>query len=949
MRIRRKIVYAILGIAISAVAIFSFFYLKPRLLSNSQQKYQTASNKHFSKRFHTIINSNNQNLIFTFIKENREKYRTEIGKLIAEYLQYRLKGDFLKAKREIDSAKKAAIFLKLYFQDEFYINLIKFNIRLSNKEIALKRKANNIYRSGLKEYSQENFQQAFNKFREAEKIYESINDKFNKGNIYHAYGNIYFYFGDYDKALEEYEKAFQLAKEFKDTKLKIISIINSGLIYSNIGDYSRALKNFRIALNGSKSAISELYERNVMNYMANVYYKLGDYDTSSRIYNLVLQKSASANDIKMQAKSLKNIGINLIMQNDFKEAEKYLLKSLKIKAKSGSLNQYATALNSLASVNIKSGNNKKALKYLKKSLNISRKAANPLILADCLSKLGEVYTRLKNYEKAIACLQECLKVCENIDNPYLVCRFYRSSGIALKHRKKLKEAESHFIKSIDLIEKKRAGIEEDYLKSSYLATIKGIYEDMILFQIMDLNNQLSALQFSERSRARAFLDMLGGRAKVIFSKKNFMVEREPDEKRLTELSANYRLRSSSEKSPFNSAIRGESKEPEIISPSVIAPYQIEEIQQTLDHNCKILEYEITEENIVIWVISRNDIKNQIVAANSEELRNLIIDLRKTLTLEDSFLERYRTWAERIEETDGLAKKLYNILFKPIRKFLNKGDLLYIIPDDELFYIPFASLKSEEGRYIIEDYDLAYVPSASILKLCLAKNRGKINPEEDSILLAGNPLISENILNNFPSLNPLIHAEKEIKIVASIFPHSFTLLRAEAREDKIRAKIKDFEIIHLASHSLIDERMPLYSSIILSPSSNISENFQIENPDDGLLMLPEVFSLNLSRSKLIVLSSCETGLGKLFKGEGIIGLSRAFMYAGSPSMLASLWKVEDESTSLLFQRFYSNIKRESSSKAKALKYAQLCFIKNQELEEYRHPYFWSSFIIIGDGS
>jgi CHAT domain-containing protein len=512
---------------------------------------------------------------------------------------------------------------------------------------------------------------------------------------------------------------------------------------------------------------------------------------------------------------------------------------------------------------------------------------------------------------------------------------------------KLQEAERHFQKAIALIEEKREGIEEHYLKSSYLATIKDIYEDMIVFQMVDLDKPISALYYSEQSRARAFLDMLGGKVKLIYSSRSFVEKREFQQPDSMQEPIPFKLRAAAQTASAKMGNSSENKEPELISPSFVAPCTINEIQQLLNNNTRIVEYEITKEKTIIWLITDKTIISKVVDIDSEELRNLIIQYREALALKDDFLKQHPDWPERIQATDSLASKIYTILFKPIRTSVNKGDLLYIIPDDELFYIPFGALKDEHNNYIIEDFDFAYIPSASILNLCLQKERGEIEVQRDKVLLVGNPLLSDGILDDYPALNPLANAEEEITSISHIFPHSYSLSGAEAKEANILDKIAGYEIIHIASHSLVDERMPLYSWILLTPSNGNSSISFMEDPDDGLLMLPEIFKLDLSRAKLVVLSCCDTGLGKLLKGEGIIGFSRAFMYAGTPSLVASLWKVEDKSTSLLFQSFYATIKQEGLSKAGALKSAQLQFIKDEKYKEYRHPFFWSSFITIGD--
>jgi CHAT domain-containing protein len=947
MYLNKKLIVISIGILATAAILFYFLFYNSNFPNIFSKEKTNNNSKDYPQLFSKIVNSGNSDLISSFIEEDQQKFKAETGRLITNYLEFKNKGDFLKAEESLALAKKAGIFIKIYLQDEYYISAIKYNSSLSSDEVALKLNANAMFREGYLDYVNENYSQAKNKLIAARKLYKEISDVINISKIDYNLGNIQFQSGEYYSSLETYESAIQLSRVIKDKGVEIKAILGQGLIYSSIGNYSKALKIFTIALNDLEDDPSGLLRRYILNNIANIHYLLGDYDTSSKVYHAVLRESIEAKDDHMEARSLQNIGLNLIMQKDFKEAQRYLLKFMKSKAKADSPSQYAEALNCLAFVNIKMENAKKALKYLKKSIAISKQIEKPLVIADCLNLLGEAYMRLGDYNKAYNHMQECLSVCENIDNPYLICRFYRSSALVLKNMNKLKEAERHFQKAIHLIEEKRGGIEEHYLKSSYLATIKDIYEDMIVFQMVDLNRPISALYYSEQSRARAFLDMLGGKIELIYSDKN-IVENRKSQQHNAQLATNFRLREVVQISSLKASDDTKNKKPELVSPYIIVPYKINEIQRSLNINTKILEYEITKEKTIIWLITNKRIKSKIIEISSEELRELIIRYRKALALKNDFLKEYPDWPERIQATDSLALKIYNILFRPIKEYVNKGDLLYIIPDDELFYIPFGSLKNEHNKYLIEDFDFAYVPSASILNLCLQKERGEIKAQEDKVLLVGNPVLSDVILDDYPALNPLTDAQEEITSISHIFPHSNSFLGVEAREENILEKIEDFEIIHIASHSLVDERMPLYSWILLGSSNMNSSISLMENPDDGLLMLPEIFKLNLSKSKLVVLSCCDTGLGKLLKGEGIIGFSRAFMYAGTPSLVVSLWKVEDKSTSLLFQKFYANIKNKGHSKAEALKSAQLQFIKDEKYKEYRHPFFWSSFITIGDG-
>jgi CHAT domain-containing protein len=181
--------------------------------------------------------------------------------------------------------------------------------------------------------------------------------------------------------------------------------------------------------------------------------------------------------------------------------------------------------------------------------------------------------------------------------------------------------------------------------------------------------------------------------------------------------------------------------------------------------------------------------------------------------------------------------------------------------------------------------------------------------------------------------------REVEKIASFFNEGSadTFLRYKATEENLKRnqELNKFRYIHFATHGLIDENKPNLSSLVLTCGKDSGE--------DGYLQASEIFDLKLN-ADLVVLSACQTGLGKLIRGEGMVGLTRAFMYAGTPSVLVSLWSVSDMSTSVLMGEFYKNLIKNKFSKTDALRRAQLALISN---EKYAHPFYWAPFVLIGD--
>jgi len=237
----------------------------------------------------------------------------------------------------------------------------------------------------------------------------------------------------------------------------------------------------------------------------------------------------------------------------------------------------------------------------------------------------------------------------------------------------------------------------------------------------------------------------------------------------------------------------------------------------------------------------------------------------------------------------------------------------------LHYLPFHVLHSGE-RYLIEEYPIFYSPSASVLKYSLDKRRTR----GEKIIAFGNPDLGD------PAYD-LPFAEKEVEGIAGIFPSARIYLRKDASEEVAKKETGGYDLIHFACHAEFSDLDPLYSSIRLAR----------DQKGDGRLEAQEIFSLNL-RPYLVTLSACKTGLGLIASGDEIIGMNRAFIYAGAASILSSLWSVSDVSTAKLMDSFYRNLKR--MTKDEALQKAQ---VEMSKTKEFAAPFFWAPFYLTGD--
>jgi CHAT domain-containing protein len=319
-----------------------------------------------------------------------------------------------------------------------------------------------------------------------------------------------------------------------------------------------------------------------------------------------------------------------------------------------------------------------------------------------------------------------------------------------------------------------------------------------------------------------------------------------------------------------------------------------------------------------------------------------------------------------------AHRLYQTLIAPAGDTLAGKRRLLIIPDGALHYVPFEALlvKAADGagdpEFLLKRWAVSYAPSASVVASMRQNTRPAADVSAKQFLAFADPVYDSNGRNdlarkklganamseNTVALNArglfdndaqwdlarLTHSRREVEGIARLYrPQASALfLGQDAKEENAKGAgaLATARRIHFATHGLVNEQQPQYSGLVLTLDDDPRE--------DGLLQVYEIFNLKL-QADLVVLSSCQTGLGQQFKGEGIVGLTRAFMYAGAPSVVVSLWSVADVSTADLMVGFYQHLDR-AEDKADALRSAKLELLKNPR---YAHPYYWAPFVLIGE--
>jgi CHAT domain-containing protein len=355
------------------------------------------------------------------------------------------------------------------------------------------------------------------------------------------------------------------------------------------------------------------------------------------------------------------------------------------------------------------------------------------------------------------------------------------------------------------------------------------------------------------------------------------------------------------------------------------------IQRRIPKHAQVIQYAVLEDKLLIWVISEGDFKLVAESLRRENLEALVSSYLSLLSA-DSQADQ----AIILEK----SRQLFDILVKPVAPLLSRDKNLYIVADKILNYLPFASLASAD-KYLVEDYCLAYSPSSTVFVICseLAEKKQRGKPE--TLLGVGDPTFDRRRreLSNLPGLPG---ARREVETIAHYYDAPNVLTGERAGKQQIESATETADVIHFALHSIVDERSPLLSKLVLARAATGMGSLK---EAAEFLKAYEVYQLKLRRARLVVLSACQTAVARYYQGEGMLNIARPFLAAGVPLTVASLWKVDSDSTAELMISFHKYRKLGNRSTTQALRLAQLDMLRRPEAR-LSHPNYWASFIVIG---
>ncbi len=822
-------------------------------------------------------------------------------------------------------------------------------------------------------------QKALEFYNQSLPLRREVGDKTGEAVTLNNIGAVYSNLGEKQKALEFYNQSLPLRRVVGDKTGEAVTLNNIGKVYDDLGQKQKALEFYNQSLPLRREVGDKTGEAVTLNNIGKVYDDLGEKQKALEYYNQSLPIFRVVGDKSGEASTLNNIGGLYSDLGEKQKALEYLNQSLPIFREVGNKKQEALTLNNIGGVYSDLGEQQKALERYNQSLSLSREVGDKAGEAAILNNIGGLYSDLGEKQKALLYLNQSLPLSRVVGNKTQEALTLYNIAYLEHDRGNLKDSLTNIEAAINIIEELRTKITTQQLRTSYFSTVQNYYKFYIdlLMRLHKTNPSLGyeakALQASESARARSLLEILTeARADIRQGVDPKLVEQErslqqqlgaTEQSRVKLLNGQYTNKQLDAIKQQIESILTQLQQVEAqiraTSPRYAAlkypqPLTLQQIQQqVLDDNTLLLEYSLGEERSYLWAVTKTSI-------NSYELP-------KSSDIETAAKAYYQQLTSEQIPNSEVGMKLSQMLLAPVTNQLANKRLL-VVSDGALQSIPFAALPipasdSKEVTPLLVQNEIVSLPSASTIAVLRNEVKGR-SPAPKTLMAIADPVFtnkderfktSQPQTNNSTSnptdvkrsasdigviLDRLKYTRTEANTILSLVPEAQRTSAfdfAASRSTATNPDLAKYKIIHFATHGLLNNVNPELSGIVLSL-------FDDKGTDsDGFLRLADIFNLNLP-AELVVLSACETGLGKDVKGEGLVGLTRGFMYAGAKGVVVSLWSVKDNATAELMKKFYQQMLDKGLNPVAALRAAQLEMWKTQQ---WKSPYYWAAFVVQGE--
>ncbi|HJQ31458.1 MAG TPA: CHAT domain-containing protein [Pyrinomonadaceae bacterium] len=513
------------------------------------------------------------------------------------------------------------------------------------------------------------------------------------------------------------------------------------------------------------------------------------------------------------------------------------------------------------------------------------------VLANALLRLGHVYLAAAEPTRAVESYDRALELYAGLGLKIYDLEAHRGKLLAYEKLDDDAAAERELGVLLARLEDYRRKILEVRGRDTFFDTAQGVYDAAADFAYERRKDPAAAFDFAERSHARTLLDLLRSNAEAV------------------------------------EGLAGQ----DVRLALTTEPLGLEEIRARMPEPAQILQYHVLDDRLLVWLVSRGRFESREVPVKRAELEGKV----------KAYVELVKGGGDEAKTADA-AKELYRLLVAPVESALAADGQLCVVADKSLHFLPFASLVSPaSGRYLFEEHTLVNAPSASVFVVVSEAARRKPRDAGEALLAVGDPAFDRE---EFKDLPPLPGAEREARDVAALYGAQ-PLLGARADEEAVTRGMREAEVIDLASHYVIDAGTPMRSRLLLARGGAGASAAGAGRAADGVLQAFEVYRLRLPRARLVVLSACQTGGDRVYRGEGAVGIARPFIAAGASLVVASLWPAESGPTADLMVSFHRHRRLDGLPTAEAFRRAQLDMLNSPDTRN-RQPRHWAAFAVTG---
>jgi CHAT domain-containing protein/tetratricopeptide (TPR) repeat protein len=823
---------------------------------------------------------------------------------------------------------------------------------------------------------------AVDDFTGAVAAFEATQDRWRLSTALSNLGVVYGDLGEYPKALETHLRSLALKREVGDRSGEAVTQNNIGSVYSNLADFQKALDAYRAALEIHRSLGREWNAAINLHNIAWVHATLGDRERARGLYEEALDMLRKVKDQASMANTLNSLAGTWADLGGYEKAIAYYNEALALRKTTEDRGAEATSRRGLGAAYGKIGEVGKAREQFDAALAILRHTGNRRRLAVTLASAGAFELRQRDYSRALTLLEESLAIYRVIRDGHGEAEALAELARLERDRGDVARAHHRAGEALAALESVRRTVASPNLRAQFFALSRSVQEmDIALLMRMHAERPgqgfgEAALVASECSRARSLLEILGESAGEIRRGVDpALTARERELEQLTYAKAEQQTRLLNGKSAAPDAAARVARELNSLtvelddvrsrirqaSPRYVAAAQPEPLglkqiqQQVLDAETTLLEYSLGADKSFLWAVTPTTMevfelpgKGEIEPAAKHVYE--LLTARNTHQANKTPEARSARIRRADDEYSAAAANVSRMLLGPVASLI-KGKRLLIVADGALQYLPFSALPDpvDAAVPLIVNHEIAAAPSASVLAAVRRESAGRKTADK-AIAIVADPVFSatdarvasgtRGAQDDSLDFVRLRFSRSEADEIARLAPADATLkaLDFDASRDKVlTSDLGRYRIVHFATHAVLNNQHPELSGVVLSRVDRTGR------PQNGFLRLYDIYNLQLS-SDLVVLSACETALGGEIQGEGLIGLTRAFLYAGAPRVVASLWQVDDRAAAEIMRRFYTAMLKGGERPAAALRSAQTELWK---AKGWAIPYYWAAFTFEGE--